>query len=162
MNQHRIILGIDPGLQHTGWGVIAQDGQKLRFIAAGTISTNSKAGLPSRLLELSHGVKDVLNSYTIDEAAMEETFLNKNPLSSLKLGHARGALLTTLMQHEVMVEEYASTQVKKTVVGVGRAEKEQVQHMVQLLLPKARWNSADAADALAVAITHAHHVPTLS
>ena len=153
----RIILGIDPGLNHTGWGIIRSHHSKLEWVASGTLNTNSKASLSERLLDLHQQLAEVLSQYTIDEAAIEETFVNKNALSSLKLGHARGVLMCSIMQYAIPLHEYASTKIKKSVVGVGRADKEQIMQMVKLLLPKAVIDSYDAADALAVAITHSHY-----
>lgn len=152
-----VILGVDPGLQHTGWGIISLDGNRMSFVAAGTISPSLKNMMADRLYALGAGIKAVVEQYKPQECAIEETFLNKNPMSSLKLGHARGALMLSLSLAGLSPIEYAATLVKKTVVGVGRAEKEQVQMMVKHLLPGANVDSADAADALAVAICHANH-----
>jgi crossover junction endodeoxyribonuclease RuvC len=152
-----LILGIDPGLQHTGWGIINKDGNSLRYIACGAIHSNSKAPLSERLLSISQGLAHVIQLYKPDECAVEETFVNKNPLSSLKLGHARGAAMLTVSLAGLVPCEYAATLVKKSIVGAGRAEKSQVMMMVKQLLPKADLTSEDAADALAVAICHAHH-----
>lgn len=153
----RIILGIDPGLQHTGWGIILSEGNRLRFLGAGTISTNPKDVLPLRLKYLSENLQTVISNYKIDEAAIEETFVNKNNLSSLKLGHARGALIVTVSLAGIGISEYSATKVKKSIVGTGRAEKGQIGMMVKVLMPTANFNSEDAADALAVAICHANH-----
>lgn len=152
-----IILGIDPGLQHTGWGVVTFDGQRLSFIACGAIHPQPKLPMPERLLAVSEGLRLVIETYRPDECAIEETFLNKNPMSSLKLGHARGAAMVTASLAGIPVYEYAATLVKKSIVGVGRAEKQQVMVMVKHLLPRADITSADAADALAVALCHAQH-----
>ncbi|MCE3232533.1 MAG: crossover junction endodeoxyribonuclease RuvC [Rickettsiaceae bacterium] len=151
------ILGIDPGLQHTGWGVIEKHDNTLKFIACGVINSNSKSQLPDRLLTLSTGITEVISIYKPDECAIEETFLNTNPMSSLKLGHARGAIMLTASLAGLSPYEYAATLVKKTIVGVGRAEKAQVLMMVKILLPKAEIKSEDAADALAIAICHSQH-----
>ncbi len=163
------ILGIDPGLQKTGWGVIESEGSRLKFIACGTLTSDPSAALSTRLKTLSQALEQVLISYRPAAAAMEETFVNKNALSSLKLGHARGALMVTLAQAGLDVEEYAATLVKKSVCGAGRAEKEQIARMVKMLLPQADFTTLDAADALAVAICHSQHaayrrlaVPVLS
>ncbi len=154
------ILGIDPGLQRTGWGVIDSRGNALAFVACGVVATNPSHAMAERLVTLHRGIGEIITRHHPDEAAVEETFLNRNPLSSLKLGHARGALLTTLSLAGLAITEYAATKVKKSVVGVGRAEKQQVGHMVRILLPGSAGfaDAADAADALAVAICHAHHM----
>ncbi len=152
-----IILGVDPGLQHTGWGVIQSVGSKLRFIGCGTIHSNSKSPMAERLSLLSVGLARVIETYQPEQFAIEETFVNKNAQSSLKLGHARGALILTAGQHGLPVAEYAALKVKKTVTGVGRAEKSQIIAMLKILLPQAQPDSEDAADALAVAICHAHN-----
>lgn len=152
-----IILGIDPGLQKTGWGVIDSFDNRMRFIACGAIHTDSKADLALRLLTLHEGIREVVELYHPDSAAIEETFVNKNPVSSLKLGHARGTLMLSVSISGIEIKEYAATMVKKSIVGVGRAEKNQVMTMVKHLLPTAKIASEDAADALAVAICHANH-----
>lgn len=156
-----IILGIDPGLQHTGWGVVRAQGSHISYLGCGTIHSNSKQPMAERLACLSRGIKEVVGRFVPDQAAIEETFLNKNPASSLKLGHARGAMILTLCQEGIVPYEYAATLVKKSVVGVGRADKDQVQMMVSHLLPGAAIDSADAADALAVAICHIGHMKTM-
>lgn len=153
----RRVLGIDPGLQCTGWGVVEQDGNKLRFVESGVVKTDSKAPLDERLRTLYEGIKKICDFYQPNEAAIEETFVNKNPGSSLKLGQARGAVLLTLALANLPVQEYAATLVKKSVVGVGRAEKNQIAAMVQILLPGARGVTHDALDALAVALCHLQH-----
>lgn len=152
-----IILGIDPGLQKTGYGVIRCEGNSLSFVACGVLKTTTSDELPARLAVLNTQLNDVIFRYKPQEAAMEETFINAGVQSALKLGQARGALLLTLSLAGLRVGEYAATQVKKSVVGAGRAEKEQVAHMVQLLLPGCGKHGLDAMDALAVAICHAHH-----
>lgn len=154
-----IILGVDPGLQRTGWGLIRKEGSHLKFIDAGTLTSDNKLPLAERLLQLHDALLEIITHYKPDAAAIEETFVNVNPTSTLKLGQARGALLMTLSLAGLDVHEYAATQVKKTVVGVGRAEKQQIQMMVEMLLPasKGKVQGADAADALAIAICHAHH-----
>lgn len=151
------ILGIDPGLRHTGWGVIEAEGNAVRFVACGTISVSPSGTLPERVATLAEAMKEVVLTYNPHTAAIEETFVNKNPMSSLKLGHARGALMVSVSQAGVPLAEYAARLVKKTVTGVGKADKQQVEAMVKVLLPKAEVDSADAADALAVAICHASH-----
>lgn len=151
------ILGIDPGLQRTGWGVVEKQGTRLSFVAAGVIASSPKAALDTRLQELHEGLRSVIQAHVPDEAAVEETFTTANGASTLKLGQARGALLLTVALHRLPVHEYAATLVKKTVVGVGRAEKHQVIQMVSYLLPGCGVDQPDAADALAVAICHSSH-----
>ncbi len=151
------ILGIDPGLRRTGWGVILQEGNKLVFIASGVISAKETLTLAERLCALHEGLQNVLTQFQPQEAAVEETFVNVNPDSTLKLGHARGIAMLTPALAGLPVAEYAANLVKKTVVGSGHAAKEQVSHMVGMLLPKADLSSEDATDALAIAICHAHH-----
>lgn len=151
------LLGIDPGLRHTGWGVVAQDGNRLSFIAAGRISPDADLPMASRLYELAQKLAEVVAAYKPDEAAIEETFVNKNAASALKLGQARGAAMLALAQAGLPVSEYAANRVKQSVVGHGHADKTQIQHMIGILLPGSGKLAADAADALAVAITHAHH-----
>ena len=151
------LLGLDPGLRHTGWGVIDVEGNRLIYVADGVIHVRAGA-IAERLVELHEGVLEVIQAYKPDEAAVEETFVNKNPESTLKLGLARGVVVLAPARSGLKVSEYAPNQVKKTVVGAGHADKAQVEHMVKLLLPGSRPSGADAADALAVAICHAHHV----
>lgn len=151
-----IILGIDPGLQHTGWGVVAAHGNQLSFVACGTIHTDTKRQMAERLRQLHDGIKEVVTLYHPQEAAVEETFVNKNFASSLKLGQARGAILLSLSLAGLGCEEYSANLVKKSVVGTGHADKAQVAMMVKTLLPASDAKGADAADALAVAICHAH------
>ncbi|WP_430388669.1 crossover junction endodeoxyribonuclease RuvC [Blastomonas fulva] len=151
-----IILGIDPGLGTTGWGVIRSEGNRLSHIANGQIKTNAKAALPSRLLELDTALAAVITDYDPDSAAIEEIYVNKNPQSTLKLVQARGALLLGLARAGLSVGEYAPRLIKKAIVGTGAAEKAQIDAMVQRLLPGVQIAGPDAADALAVAITHAH------
>ncbi len=151
-----IILGIDPGLQHTGWGVVAANGNHLSFIACGAIHPDTKKPMAERLRELNEGIKKVVELYKPQEAAVEETFVNKNSATSLKLGQARGAVLLSLALEGLPVAEYSANLVKKTVVGNGHADKGQVAMMVKTLLPASNAMSADAADALATAICHAH------
>lgn len=151
------LIGFDPGLQNTGWGVIDVDGNRLRHVADGAVHTSPKATLSDRLVELHAGLQDVIAEFRPDEAAVEETFVNKNAVSTLKLGQARGIVLLVPALAGLSVAEYLPNLVKKTVVGSGHAQKEQVQMMVKTLLPGSQIASADAADALAVAICHAHH-----
>ena len=157
MNPPIRILGIDPGLRKTGWGVVVSEGSKLGFVACGCVE--SEAGLPlsERLRQLHDGLSRIVASFAPDEVAVEETFVNRDPQSALKLGQARGVALVVPALAGLSVAEYAANLVKKTVVGVGHADKKQVQMMIRVLLPKAETKSADAADALAVAICHAQH-----
>ena len=155
------IIGLDPGLQHTGWGVIDQQGSRLSFVAAGRISSLSSQPLAERLAEIHAGLNAIIDLHQPDAAAVEETFVNKNPTSTLKLGLARGVALLTPALHKLQVYEYPANLIKKSVVGAGHAGKEQVQVMVRVLLPASQAGSPDAADALAVAICHAHHMGTL-
>ncbi|MBF0246454.1 MAG: crossover junction endodeoxyribonuclease RuvC [Alphaproteobacteria bacterium] len=154
------IIGIDPGLQRTGWGVLDARGNRLSFVAEGTVTSNAKTPLAERLVELYDGLKTVIETWGPDEAAVEETFVNKNPTSTLKLGQARAIALLVPARLGLGVGEYPPNLVKKTVVGAGHAAKEQVQMMVKTLLPGSGHAGADAADALAVAICHAHHRET--
>jgi crossover junction endodeoxyribonuclease RuvC len=156
------LLGLDPGLQHTGWGVIEAEGSRLSFVAAGTIHSTATRSLAERLVEIHDGLRDVIDQYQPAEAAVEETFVNKNPTSTLKLGLARGVVLLTPALFGLKVAEYPANLIKKSVVGAGHAAKEQVQMMVRVLLPAASTETADAADALAVAICHAHHRASLA
>lgn len=151
------LIGFDPGLQTTGWGVIDVDGNRLSCVADGLVQTSPKASLSERLVELHAGLKDVIDEFRPDEAAVEETFVNKNAVSTLKLGQARGIVLLVPALAGLAVAEYLPNLVKKTVVGAGHAQKQQVEAMVKMLLPGAMVSGADAADALAVAICHAHH-----
>jgi crossover junction endodeoxyribonuclease RuvC len=151
------ILGIDPGLRNTGWGVIESDGSRLTYVACGTVRSDAGETLPERLRQLMEGLAAVIAAHAPDEAAVEETFVNRDPQSALKLGQARGVALLAPAMSGVSVAEYAANLVKKTVVGAGHAEKAQVAMMVRVLLPKSELKSADAADALAVAICHAQH-----
>ncbi|WP_373506195.1 crossover junction endodeoxyribonuclease RuvC [Aestuariivirga sp.] len=151
------IIGIDPGLRNTGWGVISQEGSRLSYVADGTIHSEGDAPLAERLLQLHSQLIDVIREMQPDEAAVEETFVNTDARATLKLGQARGVLMLAPAMLKLPVSEYAPNTVKKAVVGAGHAEKDQVKHMVKLLLPKARMRSADSTDALAVAICHAHY-----
>jgi crossover junction endodeoxyribonuclease RuvC len=153
-----ILIGLDPGLGCTGWGVIAAEGNRLSHVANGHIRTDAKTELPARLAELHGRLLAVLAQHLPTAAAVEEVFVNDNPQSTLKLGQARGVVLLAAASLTIPVGEYAPTLVKKAVVGTGGAAKEQVHAMVQRLLPGAKIAGADAADALAVAITHAHHL----
>lgn len=150
------ILGVDPGLVKTGWGIIDYHNGALSYVAAGTIAPPPKDGLAGRLLCLHEEIHGVIERYRPQAAAVEETFVNVNAASTLKLGNARGAILLSLAVAGLPVAEYAALLVKKSVVGVGRAEKGQVGMMVKTLLPKCDATGADAFDALAIAICHAH------
>ena len=151
------ILGIDPGLRRTGWGVIAMAGNALSFVAAGTVRAPLDGELAARLLALHEGLSRVISAYRPDEAAVEQTFVNRDATATLKLGQARGIALLVPAQAGLAVAEYAPNAVKKTIVGAGHAEKAQIQAMVRVLLPRAEFDSDDSADALAIAICHAHH-----
>jgi crossover junction endodeoxyribonuclease RuvC len=150
------LLGLDPGLRHTGWGVIEAAGNRLRHVADGAVHSSNARPLAERLVELHDGLARVIAEFRPDEAAVEETFVNKNPTSTLKLGLARGVALLVPALAGLAVHEYPANLVKKSVVGAGHAAKEQVRR----LLPGAMIGSPDAADALAVAICHAHHAAT--
>jgi len=153
------ILGLDPGLRHTGWGIIDVVGSHLRHVADGTVDSDASQEIAQRLLQIFEGVAVVISEYTPKQAAVEKTFVNRNPASALKLGQARGIALLAPAQAGLPVAEYAPNLVKKSVVGSGHAAKEQVAMMVLTLLPGSSA-TADAADALAVAICHAHHAAT--
>lgn len=150
------ILGLDPGLRRTGWGVIVAEGSRLRWAAHGVVSPPDKAPFSDRLLYLLDAVGQVCTDHACDEAAIEEVFVNMNPSSTLKLGHARAAVMLAPAKQGLSVAEYAANLIKKAVVGTGHADKSQVAFMVKRLLPAAGDVTADAADALAVAIAHAH------
>lgn len=156
------ILGLDPGLRHTGWGIIETKGNELRHIANGVITpkVTKDTSLAVRLNLLYDGLCGLISEWVPEAAAVEEVFMNKNPLSTLKLGSARGVVLLAPARAGLEVAEYPANLVKKSVVGTGHADKEQVMMMVKMLLPKAEVRSEDAADALAVAICHAHHSQT--
>ena len=151
------IIGIDPGLRQTGWGIIECDGPRLSYLASGTVASQATRALSERLLQLYEGLAQVYRQWRPDEAAVEQTFVNRDASATLKLGHARGIALLVPAGSGVSVAEYAPNMVKKTVVGAGHADKAQIRVMVGHLLPRAKPDSEDAADALAVAITHAHH-----
>ena len=153
-----IILGLDPGLGTTGWGLIDADGNRLRHLANGQIKTSTAASLPHRLADLAGQLEALIAEQRPGTAAVEEVFVNANPQSTLKLGQARGVVIMTAARSGIDVGEYAPTLVKKAVVGTGKADKPQVHAMVLRLLPGAKIAGPDAADALAVAITHAHHL----
>jgi len=151
------ILGLDPGLRRTGWGVVAVAGARIVHVAHGVIAPKETLAFAERLLALFEGLTDVVAAHAPDEAAVEETFVNVNAASTLKLGHARACCLIAPARAGLSVAEYAPSVVKKAVVGTGAADKDQVGFMIRRLLPTAGETTADAADALAVAITHAHH-----
>lgn len=151
------IIGIDPGLRRCGWGVIEAEGNRLRYVACGVLTPQVDAALSARLAELNAGLIDLLDRFVPHEAAVEETFVNQGARSALLLGQARGVALMTPAARGLPVAEYAANLVKKSVVGTGHAEKAQVGLMVRTLLPAADFKGADAADALAIAICHAHH-----
>lgn len=151
------IIGIDPGLRRCGWGIVDALDNRLSFVAAGTVTPPIDGMLADRLAKLAAGLAEVFAQHHPGEAAVEETFVNAGPRSALILGQARGVALVTPAQHGLFVAEYATNLVKKSVVGTGHADKKQVELMVRTLLPTANFKGADAADALAVAICHAHH-----
>ena len=151
------LLGIDPGLRNTGWGVIDVNDNHLSHVAHGLITSNNKQPLSARLLELFIGLEEVITLYKPEEVAVEETFVNVNAASTLKLGQARGIAMLAPARFSLPVAEYSPNIIKKAVVGTGHAAKKQVQMMVKILLPGSSVESSDSADALAVAICHAHH-----
>ena len=151
-----LLIGLDPGLQTTGWGVIEAQGNRLRHIANGAVKSRATEALADRLLALHDGLMALIAAHAPDGAAVEEVFVNTNPQSTLKLGQARGVVLLVAARSGLPVAEYATRLVKKAVVGVGNADKRQIRAMVERLLPGCKVAGEDAADALAVAITHAH------
>ena len=158
MARHPIrILGIDPGLRRTGWGLIEADGNRLIHVACGSLETSDRAELGVRLLAIHDGLIAVIEQYQPHEAAVEMTFVNSNAAATLKLGQARGIAMLVPAKAGLAVAEYAPNVVKKTVVGTGHGDKAQIRMMIGVLLPKADPQSEDAADALAIAICHAHH-----
>lgn len=150
-------MGIDPGLRRTGWGVVESDGVRLSYVASGLIVSTAGDDLAYRLRELYEGLSSVLAAFRPEEAAVEETFVNENAKATLKLGQARGMALLAPAMKGLRVAEYSPNLIKKSVVGTGHAEKKQIQMMVGFLLPRAKFESADEADALAIAICHANH-----
>jgi crossover junction endodeoxyribonuclease RuvC len=156
MSAIRLILGLDPGLRHTGWGVIRQQGNRLSFVAAGRINPDPELSMGERLKALAEGLAGVIVCHGPHEAAIEETFVNRNAASALKLGQARGVAMLTAAQAGLEVTEYSANRVKQAVTGYGHAEKNQIKTMIGVLLPGAGKLAADAADALAVAVCHAH------
>jgi crossover junction endodeoxyribonuclease RuvC len=151
------ILGIDPGLRRTGWGVVTIEGNRLSFVACGSLASDDRAELAIRLLSIHDGLQRVVAEHAPDEAAVEATFVNKDATATLKLGQARGIAMLVPAIAGLRVAEYAPNLVKKTIVGAGHADKVQVRMMIGVLLPKADPETHDAADALAIAVTHAHH-----
>jgi crossover junction endodeoxyribonuclease RuvC len=151
------ILGIDPGLRRTGWGIVEIAGNRLSFLGCGSVTTNDRDTLAVRLLAIHDGLMGILDQFRPDEAAVEQTFVNKNPTATLKLGQARGIAMVVPARAGVPVAEYAPNLVKKSIVGAGHGDKTQIRMMIGVLLPKADPDSDDAADALAIAVTHAHH-----
>lgn len=154
------LIGLDPGLRNTGWGVIDVQANRLTYVADGTVSPSPKQDLAGRLRDLHEGLAQVLADFDPDEAAVEETFVNKNPGTTLRLGEARGVVVLAPALVGLPVAEYSANRIKKSVVGAGHAAKEQVQMMVGRILPGCNFSSPDAADALAVAICHAHFAET--
>lgn len=152
------VLGIDPGLRNLGWGVIESQGSRLRHVSNGICHTDASDDLAGRLLSLHRQLSEVVDRYAPDVAAVEQTFVNKDAVATLKLGQARAIALLVPAQFGLAVGEYAPNKVKKTVVGVGHADKRQVEHMVMMQLPGCKIVGVDAADALAIAICHAHHL----
>ena len=151
------IIGIDPGLRRTGWGVVDSDGVRLAYVASGHVTSDAEDDLAYRLRAIFEGLSSVIASFKPHEAAIEETFVNDNARATLKLGQARGMALLAPAVKGLAIAEYTPNLVKKSVVGAGHAEKRQIQAMIGFLLPKARFESADEADALAIAICHANH-----
>ena len=155
------ILGIDPGLRRTGWGLVESDGNRLIYVACGSLTTSDKADLGTRLVTIHDGLSDLIEQFAPHEAAVEQTFVNTNAAATLKLGQARGIAMLVPARAGLSVAEYAPNLVKKTVVGAGHGDKAQIRMMIGVLLPQARPESEDAADALAIAICHAHHRQSL-
>ncbi len=151
------IIGIDPGLRRTGWGIIETLGNSLRFVASGTVTSDGDMDLASRLCQLHDGLAEIVHSYQPQEAAVEQTFVNKDATATLKLGQARGIAMLVPARAGLRVAEYAPNAVKKAVIGVGHGEKQQIHMMLKVLMPKATFTGNDAADALAIAICHAHN-----
>ena len=151
------LLGLDPGLRATGWGMVAVDGSRLRHLADGVVTVTADGSLADRLARLYRGLEEVVATQAPDEVAVEETFVNRNPASTLKLGQARGVVLLVPALAALPVFEYSANLIKKSLVGTGHASKDQMTMMVRTLLPGAGVEKADAADALAVAVCHAHH-----
>ncbi len=159
MGEQRIvrIIGIDPGLRRTGWGIVESDGVRLAYVDSGHVSSTNDEVLAYRLREIFEGVSSVISGFSPSEAAIEETFVNENARATLKLGQARGMALLAPALQGLRVAEYSPNLIKKSVVGTGHADKKQIQAMIGVLLPRAKFNSPDEADALAIAICHANH-----
>ncbi|WP_102957582.1 crossover junction endodeoxyribonuclease RuvC [Mangrovicella endophytica] len=151
------IVGIDPGLRRTGWGIVETLGNSLRFVASGTVTSDGALDLASRLRQLHDGLSEIIHLHRPDEAAVEQTFVNKDAVATLKLGQARGVAMLVPALAGLPVAEYAPNAVKKAVIGVGHGEKQQIHMMVKVLMPRATFDTHDAADALAIAICHTHH-----
>lgn len=151
------LIGLDPGLRHTGWGIIDREGNRLIWVADGSVASDAKTSLAERLVQLYDGLQAVIAEWQPQVASVEETFVNKNPMSTLKLGQARGISLLVASLNGLPVHEYAPNAIKKAVVGTGHAHKDQVQLMVKTLLPGAKMSNEHATDALAAAICLAHH-----
>ncbi|WP_019219459.1 crossover junction endodeoxyribonuclease RuvC [Bartonella florencae] len=156
------IIGIDPGLRRTGWGVIDLSGNRFQFVAAGTVPSDVRRDLASRLCQLYSGLSEIVHQFMPHEAAVEHVFVNKDATATLKLGQARAIALLVPAQANLPVFEYAPNKVKKSVIGVGHGDKEQIHMMVKVLLPRAEFDSSDAADALALALCHSMHRTSLS
>lgn len=156
------LMGLDPGLRFTGWGIVALDGNRLRHVADGVVAVATEGSLANRLAQLYRGLDAVFGAHDPDEVAVEETFVNRNPSSTLKLGQARGVVLLVPALAALPVFEYSANLIKKSLVGTGHATKDQVTMMVRTLLPGAALQQSDAADALAVAVCHAHHRGSLA
>ena len=148
------ILGLDPSLSSTGWGIVEVENNRLRYVADGFIKTNTKDSLPKRLSVIHKALNEIIETYRPDEAAIEQVFLNENPMSTIKLGMARGVVILAPALFDLPITEYEPTKVKKALVGVGRAEKSQVETMVKILLPGCKPKNNDSSDALAIAICH--------
>ena len=148
------ILGLDPSLSSTGWGIIDSENNRLRYVADGFIKTDTKLEIPARLAEIQKSLQQIIELYKPDEAAIEQVFLNSNPVSTIKLGMARGIVIAAPAMYNIPVTEYEPNKVKKAVVGVGKAEKDQVETMVKILLPGCKPKNNDSSDALAIAICH--------
>ncbi len=151
------IIGIDPGLRRTGWGIVETCGTRLGFVAAGSVTTDAGADLANRLVSIHDGLEQIIAAYAPDEAAVEATFVNRDAKATLKLGQARGIAMVVPARARLKVAEYAPNVVKKAIVGAGHADKRQIRAMVRVLLPRAVFSLHDEADALAIAVCHAHH-----